>query len=301
MARKRGFERGHRVAKPTVSLLITDVDNTLFDWLGVWHASFGAMINRIAQASAIPREQLEREFRQIHQRYGTVEYGFSIEQLPCLQKKYPNDDLRERFSDAIDAYRSERDRYLRLYPGVEDTLKRIRSSGTKVVAYTESPWYITGYRIRGLGLDGSFDRVYSPPEPETPRNRTDLPERYPREVYGLMQTLHRTTAPGELKPNPRVLLEIIADMGGDVRGTAYVGDSLVRDVAMAQAAGVIDVYAAYGAAPSRPEYDLLTRVSHWTDEQIARDRELRRQVTPTYVLNQSFGEVLDCLVFEGAR
>jgi hypothetical protein len=45
-----------------VSLLITDLDNTLFDWFGIWHASFSAMLDKTVELSGVPREVLEAEW-----------------------------------------------------------------------------------------------------------------------------------------------------------------------------------------------------------------------------------------------
>lgn len=36
-------------------VLITDVDNTLFDWFNVWYQSFSAMIEEVERISGISR------------------------------------------------------------------------------------------------------------------------------------------------------------------------------------------------------------------------------------------------------
>ena len=66
---------------------------------------------------------------------------------------------------------------------------------------------------------------------------------------------------------------------------------------MAKAVGVFDVLAEYGAAQSRPEYRLLLEVTHWTDEDVARENSIRAayesgKMTPSLVARQSFGEIL---------
>jgi phosphoglycolate phosphatase-like HAD superfamily hydrolase len=45
-----------------------------------------------------------------------------------------------------------------------------------------------------------------------------------------------------VKPNPGILLSIIADLGGTVGEVVYVGDNILKDVYMAQQAGVTDVH-----------------------------------------------------------
>jgi FMN phosphatase YigB (HAD superfamily) len=73
-----------------------------------------------------------------------------------------------------------------------------------------------------------------------------------------------------------------------------VGDSLVRDVSMAKAAGVHAVWARYGLQYDRALWEILVRVTHWTDEDVRREEELRRltkDVQPDYTIDD-FGELL---------
>ena len=68
------------------------------------------------------------------------------------------------------------------------------------------------------------------------------------------------------------------------------------DVAMAQAAGVADVFARYGDVRGRPGYDLLRRVSHWTPAMLAGAECLAEaDVRPTHVLKSGFAELLDLI------
>jgi phosphoglycolate phosphatase len=68
---------------------------------------------------------------------------------------------------------------------------------------------------------------------------------------------------------------------------------------MAQAVGVADVHARYGVAQDRQEYELLRRVSHWTPEEVHREKMIASQsdVIPTYTLSDSFAELLDLFTF----
>ncbi len=74
-----------------------------------------------------------------------------------------------------------------------------------------------------------------------------------------------------LKPNPEVLLDIIREIGRVPSECVYLGDSKMKDVAMAQDAGVTDVLAGYGAVQHQEEYNLLREVSHWPDVDVKRE------------------------------
>jgi phosphoglycolate phosphatase len=249
----------------------------------------------LVRDSGVPREVLEAEFRTIHQKHGTVEYAFSISELPSLIKQHPGEDLAVRYSTAILAFREARRERMRLYPTVRETLTVARQAGCKLVGYTESFAFYSAYRIRRLDLDLLLDAVYSPADhdlpPDVSRERV---RRYPPEHYQLRGTEHHHTPSGERKPNPGILRSIVRSAGARVEDAVYIGDSLMKDVLMAQDAGVTDAWAKYGFSPTRDEYELLKRVTHWTDDDVARERSLSsRDVRPTHVLEWSFSELLN--------
>ncbi len=100
--------------KPPVDTIITDLDNTLYDWFKFWYASFGEMLRVLVEESGISAEEMKPEIRALHHKYGTSEYSALIQELPCLQKKFPGEDLPKRFGNAIEAYRRARKATLEL-------------------------------------------------------------------------------------------------------------------------------------------------------------------------------------------
>lgn len=77
---------------PIIRTLITDFDNTLYDWAGFHIPAFTAMLDTLVIESGRKRHQLIREFKAVHQRHGTSEYAFSISELPSLQRLHPGQD-----------------------------------------------------------------------------------------------------------------------------------------------------------------------------------------------------------------
>jgi hypothetical protein len=171
----------------------------------------------------------------------------------------------------------------------------VEKKGTKIVAYTESMGFYSAYRLKRFGLDGVIDILFSPEDHDIPSGVSlDKLRRHPDEFYQLQVTEVRHTPPGELKPNPRVLLDILREIGARAERCAYVGDSLFKDVAMARDVGVFDVHAQYGESQRRPEYRLLQDVSHWTEVDVERERNITAKgvdFTPTVVLKDSFAEI----------
>lgn len=286
--------------RPCITTVITDLDNTLYDWMGMWGAAFSAMLGVLVERSGVPQSTIEAEARVVHQRHGTTEYAFLIQALPCLQRKHPGKDLREVYGDAIQAFRDARARSLRLFPSVFETLVTLKSKGCLVVGYTDSRAFYAGYRARKLRLDGLLDHLYSPPDHDLPcATSLQAIRSQPPRAYEFQKTVHRLLPEGEMKPNPQVLADIIEAVGAAPERTIYVGDSLTKDITMAQEAGVPDVFARYGLMQHREEYDLLRRVSHWTDAAIERERKQRavQNVRPAYTLNEQFEELLDLFEF----
>ena len=175
------------------------------------------MLNTLVTQSGVPASQLEAEIRTIHQRHGTSEYSYLIEDIPSLQAMHPTGDLRTIYHDAIEAYGEARRTTLTLYPGVRHTLEEIKRAGSRIVAYTESLSYVTAQRIRKMDLDGLIDVLYSPADHDFPPgvSANDL-RSFPEEKYAPKLTRMEHTLPGELKPNPARLASDSRPVGREV-------------------------------------------------------------------------------------
>ena len=260
------------------------------------------MLSLLASRSGVAQEQLEREIREVHQRRNTSEYSYLLNELPSLRQLHGDEvDLMVEYDDVLHVLYSGRKHNTELYKGVLETLRYVRAQGVPVVAYTESIAYWTARRVRDVGLDGLLNVLYSSPDHDWPAGVSPEDVRFhPPEAYGLKVTEHSKVPRGVTKPNSDVLTIILDDYKIAPTQAVYVGDSLTKDIVMAQAAGVHDAWAAYGVSDGRPEYALLRRVSHWPDDVIEREREAAEgqlAVTPSYTL-QNFSELLELFHFQ---
>src|SRR4051812_33766298 len=106
-------------------LLITDLDNTLYDWVTFFTASFRSMVDELAPLLEAPEEVLVEEFKAVHQRYGNSEQPFAILEIPSVQHRFsglPRHEVLKRIDPALHRFNSIRKRTLSLYPGVMETL-----------------------------------------------------------------------------------------------------------------------------------------------------------------------------------
>jgi hypothetical protein len=155
-------------------------------------------------------QRRQSAFCAVHQARRTSEYTFLIEEIEAQKDIRKSGDVRACFHEALEESRRKRDQNLKLYPGVFRSLWRIKNEGTKIIGYTESMAFYSAYRLKRFGLDGVIDVLFSPQDHDTPAGISmDRLRRLPDEFYELQVTETRHTPPGELKPNPRVLLDII--------------------------------------------------------------------------------------------
>ena len=65
-------------SRSAATVLVTDMDNTLFDWLEMWQAAFGAMLDRLIAESGLARETMGRSPAQDPLFFGAALAGGSV-------------------------------------------------------------------------------------------------------------------------------------------------------------------------------------------------------------------------------
>src|SRR3712207_5910771 len=113
--------------KPQISLVITDIDNTLFDWVDVWHKSFSAMLDETIKVTGLSRNNLMDEIKAVHQRHGTSEYAFLLGELPSVRQAIAGAQGTVALAPARHAVSATRDAPIKRYPGVEETLHALKT------------------------------------------------------------------------------------------------------------------------------------------------------------------------------
>ena len=145
-------------------LLITDLDDTLYDWSGFFVPAFYAMAEEIAGITGIAMDQLLHEYREVHRSLGTVEFPYATLRLPSIRACFTGMEtaqMKEALRPAFKKFNGIRDSRLRLFPGVAETLEALAARGLTIIGYTESSQENGFYRLQKLGADGFFKRVYA--------------------------------------------------------------------------------------------------------------------------------------------
>src|SRR5215213_7099335 len=99
--------------------VITDIDNTLYNFVDFYGPAFRAMLHAISAKTILSEAVLTESFRTVYEKYQSLEYPFSIQELPALRElELPDDRLREVVHAARVAFGQSRNVRLKLYPGV---------------------------------------------------------------------------------------------------------------------------------------------------------------------------------------
>ncbi len=282
--------------KPTISLLITDLDNTLYDWVGSFVPSFYAMIDDAVTRWSIPREVLLDDLRAVHQRHGSSEHPFALSEADCIRDLFSGlseEEVKQQLDPAFRAFNKTRKAHLQLYPSAYETFKAIVDKGVSIVAYTDARAVNGLDRIKKLGLRPFIKRLYAPGQR---LSSSDL-------IYDDEHDYVTVLPPEDRKPNPKTLRDICEQLDVDHRFALYLGDSLVRDVFMAKSAGVVSAWARYGTAVDPDLWERLVRVTHWTEADVEREKELREKAgldrEPDLTLD-GISDLLDMVDFKPA-
>jgi FMN phosphatase YigB (HAD superfamily) len=283
-----------RTIQKRVNFVVTDLDDTIWDWLSMWYNSFYPFLERISREYNIDKTELKRDFKKLHEKYDTSEASFIVEELESLNDQQKKDIFKETNNKSvIHEYYSRKKSGLELYDGVLKTLTSIKSKGTKIVGFTESQAFYTKYRLKTLNLDGLIDCIYAPIDFGIPDSVRRV---YPEGYWEPEKTEFRYLPKEVKKPNVEILEIILKDFKAQKENTIYIGDKLDRDVYMAKETGITAVYAKYGHKIVGTEYDLLKEVTHWSSEDVAREVQFKndfegKTINPDVVLENSISEL----------
>lgn len=285
-----------------VNFIVTDLDDTIWDWLTMWHRSFEPYLCRISEEFGIDIKVLKKDFKELHQRYRTAESSFIYNELNSLsiaeKEKIDGKQSSKASKSILHEYYSNKKNNLRLYDKVPDTLKMLKELGVCLVGFTESNSFFTKYRIKHLKLDGIFDCIYAPMDTGIPDS---VDKHYREEHWEPELTEIRYLTKKAKKPDKEILEIILKDFGAKKENTIYIGDKLKKDILMANEAGITSVYAEYGHKIESDAYTLLTEVTHWSDEEVKSEKEFKESLKDVpiakFTLKDDFSLLLDKFEF----
>ena len=267
-------------------LVVTDVDNTVYDWVRLWAGAFDAMLRTLVAATGRSRDYWMQAAQAVHVRRGALECPSLLCDIADASTWPPGLDASQVLPAAAAAYRHYWDRHLTTYAGMRESLTTVAEQGHVVVAYTEGDVAIAATRLARLGLAGVIRRVFGRAPLPSAREPSWCTVSVLRACPISMDFIPREDS----KPNPTGLRTIITRCGAVPENTVYVGDHLWRDVVMAKTLGAGALWARYGTATDAADVATLERVVHWNSHDVAAEiNGARHSVSPDAVLDDARG------------
>jgi len=249
---------------PAIRAVITDMDNTLYSWVDYIVPSIEAMVESLCRTTGFPRIRVVQALKEVYERYESNEYPFAIQESNLFQS-FHNDF--ESFNELVisparEAFRSARKKYLRPYKGVVEGLRALKEAGVPVVALTDAPRNPAERRVLAMGLDDLLTALWALPAFPFPDTGVahDILER--EKAGGVKLRCPVRELPREFeKPDPRGILRVCDELGVGPRELLFVGDSLHKDITLAQRIGALDCWAEYGTYVSAEYRERLSIIS----------------------------------------
>ncbi len=247
-----------------IQLVALDIDNTLFDWVSYYAASFHTLLTEVGNIVGVSADQLAEEARQIFADEGSIEYPFVIQRMPTVRAHYGK-NWRAMMDEAVkrgrEAFTKKARETLVPYDGVLDTLMRLKNGRPELplVALTDAPRYVAMWKLNKLGLLHFFDAVYGLADPALPVapdqsmilvEEEILVKHHLKDNFGYKGKIR--ILPDEYeKPGVRGLKTVLMDYEEyksikDPTEVLWVGDNLAKDILLGRKLQVRTAWAEYG-------------------------------------------------------
>lgn len=272
--------------------ILTDLDNTIYNWVDFFAPSFRAMVHVLARETSTDEETIIEQFKRVYGEKKSLEYAFSVQELEIVRNK-PSDEIERLARIAKGAFSRVREANLmKPYDGVKETLQWASRKGIAVVGVTNAPIDHAETRLKHLYLDHLFSGLAGWEGHDIPRGYA-LTEEIRRKAE---QGKYRSKVPklwllqeSELKPSASGYRRIMKDLGASREATYVIGDSLQKDLRPAAELGLTTVWARYGLKFDAKNFDTLLTITHWSNERVAAVYQ-ESSIQPTFTL-ESFSEI----------
>lgn len=210
-----------------IKAIIFDLDNTLIDFMKMKKESVMSAMKAMIKAGLKIDESVGYDkLMRTHLKLG-------IESENAFQEFLKNEVGRideKMLAAAINAYLKTKNSFLKPYPNVKSTLRKLKSKGIKLVIVTDAPKVKAYQRLLAMDIEKYFDFVIGF-EDSREKKKRELPFRM------AIEKLNLSTA------------DIMA-----------VGDSIKRDIIPARKLEMVSVFAKYGSSEKvdkiKPDFEI---------------------------------------------
>lgn len=238
-------------------LVITDIDGTLASFWDYFVPAIREFLKEVSVRLNTPVHELAEDIGRIIDRRGTHEYPWLLEETSFAWANFADrpeifiEDYVKPFWHALD---TNRNKYLRPFPQVLETLAELKRKGLTIVGLSDAPEYMARVRNKQI-FDGMLDAVYAletlepaPDEiwqPISLVNGRARVEAMRASTLDLQTQLHVLPKESE-KPSPQGVDQILKDYGVFPHEAIFIGDNLTKDGLVAATRGIRFIWAHYG-------------------------------------------------------
>ena len=236
--------------KKPVSMIVTDIDNTISDFFNNWGAAWDTGIGKLAESRGMKKDDLYDDIRNNAGGYARFHnFPDLLKETPSLSLENMNRKERRRLekSDAKICHEVAKQYHEgnKMYEGVLATLRKAKTAGTKIVLYTDSPASGAIARMADMKypldlLDGLVCRADCTCEQNEVTGKYQF-KKAPLQVAGATYNKYRDELVAKLgdklvmnagdvwKPNTQVMENIMKTHGATPETTVMVGDNIKSD------------------------------------------------------------------------
>lgn len=291
-----------------IKLIVTDIDNTLFDWVDYYANAIPPMLKEVEDITKVPYTQLAKEASQVFTDH-SIEYPFVVQELPSVIDFCQHDVdrmLREVAEPSRAAFKDAAAPHLIPYRKVIYTLDILskQHSHIPIVALTDAPRYIAMWKLNKLGILHYFDAVFGLEDPMLPIDKYDR-VKVDSEVLMKHIKKHNFDFKGKVrilpdeyeKPGVKGFKSILVEYDiEDPQEVLWIGDNVVKDIMLGKKLGVITAWARYGATHSKKTLRSLQDFA--PQDNLARHsnmHELQVEAPQPDIILESFDQILNLI------
>lgn len=293
-------------------ILITDIDNTLYNWIDSFAPAFRAMIHVLHRKTKIDENSLFDSFKKVFKEHKSTQYPFAIQELDVIKElNLTNEELfQEVIKPARTAFSITRNKRLKknIYPNVRETLKWLKDNGVIIIGLTDASQYQIEKRLKLLHISHFFDYLIAKQNFHISdediqllvdtrgfgkKNSTkDYKNRYKNNLLKSPSAISKKTQISVEQLKPKLYsFELIKIKYNISKDNIYmVGDSISKDIAFAKKLGIKDIWAKYGKAIEKKNIETMNRISYWSDEKKRIEKIMQTELYPSMTIND-FAEV----------
>ncbi len=275
-------------------VLITDLDNTIYNFMDYFAPTFRGMVHALSSKLNVEEEVLIDQFKTIFKKYNSIEYPFSVQELP-INKNKSDEEIAEIIKVARGAYNRVRNKNFEPYPYVKETLNYLHKSGVLIIAVTNAPYFHALMRLKALRIDQHYDAIvcwegYPIPDDNYTKDflRKVNKTKYQTKIKKVWKLPKK-----ELKPNLDGYKQVLNFYSVSPQNTYIIGDSISKDVKPAIELGAVGIWAKYGMEIKEKNLQTVLRITNWTNDKVKKIYK-DGSIEPELIIN-NFAEIKEII------